>query len=309
MNAVRSFDGIHLIAGLGLAVSLVATGILFYLLALHYQVKKRAGEWIGENPSPRRRGLKKNIFGRGRGKNTFLKIYAQRGIQWFCQILYWHEERLIKSGMTSEKAVKLSKKWCIFMFGIGLFLLARDLSHPEVSVLFFLTLMAYFWLMTGSRIKERKNTFVTGVYKIYRHMALQLSSGMSSAEAIKYLHESVEEPFLKEAMYRFSSCYFKTMDLDLSLGELTRRIEGDEVQVLATVLRQGLQTGDSYEMIIKQEQLMVKRYYAALSAESERIRTKGILIAIGLCILIFILLAAPMVYEMGRATQSIFSGQ
>ncbi len=306
MNMPNGSESIRWAVEFGFLIVLGTTAVLSYLLVLHYQVKKNAASWIGGKLNPRRKVLKKNPFGKVANQKSVVRQYVLKGIQWFGQILYWHEGRLIKSGMTSEKATKLSKQWCISMLGLGTFLLIRDLSHPERTGLFFLILFGYFWVMTGSKIKERQNTFVTGVYKIYRHMALQLSSGMSSAEAIKYLHESVEEPYLKEAMYRFSSCYFKTMDVDLALGELTRRIEGDEVQVLATVLRQGLQTGDAYEMIIKQEQLMVKRYYAALSAESERIRTKGVLIAIGLCVLIFILLAAPMVYEMARATQSIF---
>lgn len=285
------------------------TGALTFLWVLERLVENQVNQWVYDRPFFTKRILKRPPFRNYFGKYSILKRYKMQCLERIQKVLNWHEERLIKSGMASKKVANRAKQWCFSIFGISIYLFLRDFGHPERALLFCMTLSVYFWWMTGSKIKERKNTFVTGVYKIYRHMALQISSGMSSAEAIKYLHESVEEPFLKEAMYRFSSSYFKTMDLDLALKELTERIEGDEVQVLATVLRQGLQTGDSYEMIIKQEQLMVKRYYAALSAASERIRTKSVLIAIGLCILIFILLAAPMVYEMGRATQSIFLGQ
>lgn len=309
MNVFNATKGFGEAINLSMAFFIGLTGVLTFLWVVQRLVKNSAGQWTGDKP-PIHRRIKKKISTRPNFRQYRMIIkYRELLKDYVLKMLQWHELRLIKSGTASKCVGSRARQWCFVNFGTGLFLLIRDGGQLTNGLLYCGTLSLYFWLVTGSKIKERKNTFVTGVYKIYRHMALQISSGMSSAEAIKYLHESVEEPFLKEAMYRFSSCYFKTMNLELALSELTERIEGDEVQVLATVLRQGLQTGDSYEMVIKQEQLMVKRYYAALSAESERIRTKGVLIAIGLCLLIFLLLAAPMVYEMGRATQSIFLRQ
>lgn len=309
MNMLKVFVSIGWFMSLLMILSICATGAFTYLWVIQGLVKKQAGKWNDNNPFAVKFAVNPPLLQHPFEKSGRLKRWMEALAHTSKNILIWHEQRLIKSGMVSKSGRMRAKQWCASILGVSLYLLIRDIGHPENALLFCFVLSVYFWMMTGSKIKERKNTFVTGVYKIYRHMALQISSGMSSAESIKYLHESVEEPFLKEAIYRFSSSYFKTMNLELSLKELTERIEGDEVQVLAMVLRQGLQTGDSYEMIIKQEQLMVKRYYAALSAESERIRRKGVLIAIGLCVLIFLLLAAPMVYEMGRATQSIFLGQ
>ena len=297
----------------GLQLILIGiSGLAFYFWMLKKKIQKYAAQWNLEkvrgpwSRRPIRRvldGYSKETSGKmGRRTKGWCALALNKGFK----IIQWHENRLLKSGVKREQAGGYAWKWCLFVTVIPSGVLLRDVGHPSKALLLGLGLWLYFGIMTQIKIQERKDTFVTGVYKIYRHMALQLTSGMSSPEVVKYLHESVDELFLKEALFGFSSCYFKTMDLDLAAEELTRRIEGDEIQVLATVLRQGLQTGDPYEMIVKQEQLMVKRYYAALASESEKIRVRGILIAMALCLLVFLLLAVPMVYEMGRATQTIF---
>ncbi len=315
MNIIKGLENSRAFEPILLIFIIAATASASYLYVLKRAIEKSARKWAGEKSSSSRA---RNTFkkfpetdsrGFTKNKGRRLKFWASKGFNQWQKIVMWHEDRLIKSGMTESKATSFAWKWCLTISGISILVLIRDIQHPLKGGMLFLGLTIYFSGMTHLKIKERKNTFVTGVYKIYRHMALQLTSGMSSAEVIKHLYESVEEPFLKEAMFGFSSCYFKTMDLDMAAEELTKRIEGDEIHVLATVLRQGLQTGDHYEMVVKQEQLMVKRYYAALAAESEWIRAKGIWIAIGLCLLVFLLLAVPMVYEMGRATQSIFVGK
>jgi len=182
----------------------------------------------------------------------------------------------------------------------------RSPLQPWKAFVAVILMEGLFWAMTEVRIKERQVEFATGVYKIYRYLALQMTAGMSATETVKYLHEAVDQPFLKEAMYSFSSCYFRTMDLDLATEELTKRIQGDEIMVLAAVLRQGILTGAHFDMIQKQEQLMLRRYYAALEIETNLIHAKGVGIAILLCLLVFVLLALPMLYEMGRASKMIF---
>lgn len=225
------------------------------------------------------------------------------------RIWYWHHDRWLKCGYEKIEAEKRTWKWMFMVGGVTMTVLMTQWQKPWQSLIVLGLLEVAFISLTKAQMKSRQVEFATGVYRIYRYMALQLTAGMSPLETLKHLHEAVAEPFLKEAVYSFSSCYFRTMDLDLATGELTKRISGDEIYVLATVLRQGIETGDPYGLVQKQEQLMLKRYYAALETETAMMQAKGIVLAVGLCLLVFILLAVPMLYEMGRASRSIFIPQ
>lgn len=218
----------------------------------------------------------------------------------------WHFNRWQRCGYKSEVAQKRTVIWVAIIIGIAALAVLVNPLRFWNAFFFVGILEGVFWILTTVRIKERQVEFATGVYKIYRFLALQLTAGMKTTETIRYLHEAVEEPFLKEAMYGFSSAYFRTMDIDLATEELTKRIEGQEVHVLVSILKQGILTGDHYEMIQKQEHLMLRRYYMALEAQTNMIHAKGITIAIVLCLVVFVLLALPMLYEMSRATKMIF---
>jgi hypothetical protein len=234
-------------------------------------------------------------------KETPLKMSLMNSTCW-----KWHFNKWQRCGYKSEASHKRTVIWAaIVLVTSVLAILANPLRFWN-AILFIGVLEGVFWILTTIRIKERQVEFATGIYKIYRFLALQLTAGMKTTETIRYLHEAVEEPFLKEAMFGFSSAYFRTMDIDLATEELTKRIEGQEVHVLVSILKQGILTGDHYEMIQKQEQLMLRRYYVALEAQTNMIHAKGIGIAIVLCLVVFVLLALPMLYEMSRATKMIF---
>jgi hypothetical protein len=227
--------------------------------------------------------------------------------KWLIRIGNWHSERWQKCGFSKEEAQSRTRKWLCLVVGISLLIGLANFPKLGTGIMGGALLELLFLSMTRIQMRARQAEFATGVYKIYRYMALQLTAGMSATETVKHLHEAVTQPSLKDAMYSFSSCYFRTMNVALATEELTKRISGDEIQVLAAVLRQGIETGDHYGLIQKQEQLMLKRYYAALETETELIHAKGVGIAIGLCLLVFILLAVPLLYEMGRASQMIFN--
>lgn len=223
------------------------------------------------------------------------------------RIWYWHYQRWLKCGYERVQAEGRTYRWLMLLALVSFCILCFRWQTPWLSLYALGLLEMLFFILTHIQAKTRQAEFATGVYRIYRHMALQLTAGMSPTEMLKHLHEAVPEPYLKEAVYSFSSCYFRSMDLELATEELIKRISGDEIQVLATVLRQGVETGDAYSLIQKQEQLMLKRYYAALETETAMMQAKGIGLATGLCLLVFVLLAMPMLYEMSRASQMIFN--
>lgn len=219
----------------------------------------------------------------------------------------WLVKRLVQAGEPPREAKKRAQIWELIMV-IGFLLVQWQAPLGWLSgLIWLLGLLGGFWMITAQQIRVRQIGFATGVYKLYRALSLQLTAGMTVTSSLKQLHETVDEPFLKEAMHAYSTRYFQTMDLDRASEELVNRIGGPEVQILVAVLKQGITTGDHYALLKKQEQVMLRRFYGALESETEMIRRRTIMIAIGLCILVFLLLALPLLYEMSRATANIFS--
>ncbi len=284
---------VHLLMSFGVAVASI--GFVVSIVALTLQ-SQNSQSWL-----PQKEAWKPPKW--SQFKNMHQHWLGKRAIR----IWHWHHDRWLKCGYEKAQAEQRTWKWLAMTGGVTVLVVLSQWQRPWQSLWALGLLEAVFVSLTQAQMKARQVEFATGVYRIYRYMALQLTAGMSPSETLKHLHEAVSEPFLKEAVYSFSSCYFRTMDLELATGELTKRISGDEIHVLATVLRQGIETGDPYGLVQKQEQLMLKRYYAALETETAIMQAKGIALAVGLCFLVFILLAVPMLYEMGRASRSIFT--
>lgn len=218
----------------------------------------------------------------------------------------WHASRLIKSGGGQEGSQRRAKLWLGALLIIGL--LAGVVSMNFLKGLLAVgTLEICFITLTAQATKQRKNQFNMAVYKVYRALSLQLTSGMSIVDSLKRIHEVVEPPFMKEALHAYTSTYLQTMDVDKATSVLTQRVEGQEVQILATVLRQGIVSGDYYSLLERQEKIMLRHYYQALELETQWIKVKGIAIAVGISLLIFTLLVIPIFYEMVQATQQLFS--
>lgn len=274
-------------------ISLLTAGACFYAVGVLI-VASFSRRWLPVAIRPRGDGMKRYFSFRYSGP------YLER-------LWCWHYQRWLKCGYERLQAEGRTLRWLILLVLVSCSILCFRWQTPWLSLYALALLEMLFFILTSVQAKARQAEFATGVYRIYRHMALQLTAGMSPTEILRHLHEAVSEPYLKEAVYSFSSCYFRSMDLELATEELVKRISGDEIQVLATVLRQGVETGDAYSLIQKQEQLMLKRYYAALETETAMMQAKGIGLATGLCLLVFVLLALPMLYEMGRASRMIFN--
>ena len=239
----------------------------------------------------------------GKSSKSFVYFKGFSDLKW----RRWLTMRLVNAGEAPKDAKRRALIWELIM-GIGfIFVQWRSPFGWGSGIMWLGILLACFWGVTAYQIKVRQFGFATGVYKIYRALSLQLTAGMKVTSSLKQLHEMVDEPFLKEAMHAYSTRYFQTMDLECASEELTRRIGGPEVHILAAVLKQGISTGDHYELLKKQEQVMVRKFYSALEAETEMVKRRTLLIAIALCILVFLLLALPLLYEMSRATENIFS--
>jgi len=156
------------------------------------------------------------------------------------------------------------------------------------------------------RIRRRKAALERSFYKIYRFVDSQMSAGIKATDAIKGLHESVDDPLIKPALVRFSARYALTLDLDQAMTELRTAHSGKDIETFGTQLRQVLATGLAGRSFLRTEELLFTRYFSLLQKQSSAIRNRLLLSAILMMLPIMTLFLMPLFYEALGSLSSIF---
>ena len=158
----------------------------------------------------------------------------------------------------------------------------------------------------GRRIAQRKKAFSRALFKIYRFLNLQLTAGIRITDSFRGLPEAVKDPFVQPILIRFTALYELTLDLDLAFGEIRLAFGSPDCEILATHLRQCLQTGEAGNTLARMEELLFSRYFNLMQADTRQIRTKLLIAAILGIIPGIILFLYPLLYEATHAMQSVF---
>ena len=156
------------------------------------------------------------------------------------------------------------------------------------------------------RIRRRKAALERSFYKVYRFIDSQMSAGIKATDAIKGLHESVDDPLIKPALIRFSARYALTLDLDQAMIELRAAHSGKDIETFGTQLRQVLATGLAGRSFLRTEELLFARYFTLLQKQSSAIRNRLLLSAILMMLPITTLFLMPLFYEAMGSLSSIF---
>jgi hypothetical protein len=156
------------------------------------------------------------------------------------------------------------------------------------------------------KIHQRQRSFSRSLFKIYRFLDLQLTAGIKVTDSLRGLPESIQDPVVHPVLLRFAALFELTLDLDKSLAEIRLAFPGPDCDLLATHLRQCLQTGQAGNSLIRMEELLFTRYFNMMQAETAKIRTQLLLTAIlgitpGVILFLF-----PFLAQAYRAVQSVF---
>lgn len=158
----------------------------------------------------------------------------------------------------------------------------------------------------SSRIMKRQKAFIKALYKIYRFLDLQVTAGIKITDSLRGLPEAVEDGFVRPILIRFAALYELTLDLDLALEEVRLAFPGLDCELLATHLRQCLQTGEVGRSLARMEELLFARYFNLMQADTRHIRTQLLLTAMlgilpGIALFLY-----PLLYQAAMAMQSVF---
>lgn len=156
------------------------------------------------------------------------------------------------------------------------------------------------------KVNELNLSLQKYVYKIYKYLHNQIISGIKVTDAIKNVYEVIDDKRLKQALIRMAGRYELTMDIDSALNELRSVYDTHESESFCVAIKQGILTGDNSELLARQEDIMFKRYFNYIQAETDNCKTKSLVAAIIFIAIIVIMIVIPMFFEAAEAMGKIF---
>ncbi|HHW32031.1 MAG TPA: hypothetical protein GXX20_10235 [Clostridiaceae bacterium] len=215
--------------------------------------------------------------------------------------------KMKKSGYSYEKApmIYFALKFVLLPL---LFIAFFIINYPDIikaaaatTVIFIIMELVILARKKAHNLKLQKN-----IYKIYKYLHNQISSGVRVTDAVKTVYEVIEDKKLRNILIRLAATYELTLDIDKALGEFKSNYDTPESETLCVALKQGVLTGDNRELLARQEDIMFNKYFYYIQAETDNCRFKSAA-AVGLfCSVIVIMILIPMIMDVTDAVRRIF---
>jgi Flp pilus assembly protein TadB len=229
------------------------------------------------------------------------------------KIAHWLKKRLAQTtGRLRQAGFRQPQALPIYLIvqlgvpGLGLagaLLTGMTLSQPLLASL---VLASAVNRILAYRVGRRQKAFARGLYKIYRFLDEQVSAGIKVTDALRGLPEAVRDPIVQPILIQFVALYELTLDPDPSFAILRESFTGPDVDLLATHVRQCLQTGIAGRSLVRMEELLFTRTFGLLQQETRQIRTSLLLTALLALIPALLLFLYPLLHEAAQAVQTVF---
>ena len=161
--------------------------------------------------------------------------------------------------------------------------------------------------VVASRAAARSRALTRNAYKAYRFLDAQIGSGIRATDAVRGLHEVMDDREVREVFVRFVAAYELTLDLERSLDELRRSFRGYDCEMLCVGIRQCIDTGGGGRMLWRMEEIMFSKYFNGIQKETEGVRTRLVVAALLSASPLVMLFLLPVLYDAYAALGSVFS--
>jgi len=148
--------------------------------------------------------------------------------------------------------------------------------------------------------------FQKHIYKVYKYLHNQISSGVKPTDAVRTVYETTDDKEIREILIRLAARYELTLDIDSALEELRTSFDAHEAETLCTALKQGIETGDNKDLLARQEEIMFKKYFNYIQAETDSCRNRGVAAAAVFVAIAAAMIMIPMLDEASQAVGKIF---
>lgn len=217
------------------------------------------------------------------------------------------KDRMKKAGYRGEYAAL----WYLaikFIVPPVLFIMALITNYPDVYKPVFLSIstLAIIEFVVAARKKEMNQKLQRYIYKIYKYLHNQISSGVKVTDAIRSVYEIVDDRELREIMMQMAASYELSLDIDKALMEFSSYFDAQEAQTLCVALKQGVLTGDNQELLARQEDIMFKKYFNYIQVETESCRTRCVIAVAMFMAVVVIMISVPLFNDATEALSRIF---
>jgi Flp pilus assembly protein TadB len=189
-----------------------------------------------------------------------------------------------------------------------LFILGAILNYPNIllplAFSVFMISMQEIVLYMGKR--ELNSKFQKSIYKIYKYLHNQSSSGVNSQDSLKTVYMIVEDSKLSSVLKLVAASYEVDKDIDSAIAQLNKSFDSQEARTLGIVLKQGLETGENKGLLAKQEDKMFEKYFNYIQAETDRCALRSIIAVVLFVAIIVIMLVVPMLNDTREGISKIY---
>lgn len=217
------------------------------------------------------------------------------------------KEKLLKSGYNGEHAVTIYfilKYICPVILFALLFIRYYPDFFPALAAAPLVLLVVEY--VVYRRKREQSLKFNRYIYKIYKYLHNQINSGIKPTDAIKTVYMVIEDQGLKEILIQLAARYELTLNIDEALSEFKLNFDLVEAETLCVALKQGVETGDSQELLSRQEQFMFNKYFNYIQAETDSCKLRGTISVFIFAFIMVILISVPLFKDVADATGKIF---
>lgn len=229
--------------------------------------------------------------------------------------------KLFENGKLYQKArIKMRKagyKWehsamlflsVRFVLSPAIFIAAFCRNYPDLVKPMAVTVLINVIMESVVKANIRKSSmrFQKYIYKIYKYLHNQISSGVKPTDAVRCVYEVTEDRELRGILVRLAARYELTLDIDAALEEFRSNFDAHEAETLCIAIKQGIETGDNKELLAKQEDIMFKKYFNYIQAETDSCRNRSVAAASVFVAIVAVMIIVPMLGEVNQAIGNIF---
>lgn len=215
--------------------------------------------------------------------------------------------KLKKSGYSGEKSalIYLTIKYPVAII-MSIIAAIVNLSDIKVAVAVFIFIQLLLWVVLRQGKGKVNMSLQRHIYKIYKYLHNQISSGVKVTDTLKTVYKVIDDKKLKDIFIRLAARYELTHDIDEALKELRENFDVHEAEMLCVTLKQGVETGDNQELLARQEDIMFKKYFNYIQAETDSCQSRSIATVGIYTLIIVIMILIPLINEVRQAAGQIF---
>lgn len=252
-----------------------------------------------------------------RGKNKSLHSRCAMLVR---QSIKQYEKRKKKAGLYEKAADKMRRSGYSGQYAPALYLLLKYvattvlfiyafiLNYPNILPAFAVSIgpFSIIEMVIASNRRKINLKLQKYMYKIYKYLHNQISSGVRVADAIRTVYEVIDDSKLRNILVKLAAFYDLTLDIDKALEEFSLNFNAHEAETLCVVLKQGIETGDNQDLLARQEDVMFKKYFNYIQAETDNCKTRCLMAAVMYTAVVVIMIIIPLLNDTAEAVGKIF---